>query len=172
MRRVRTWEYLRGLLFREGQEWKWTELSRHYPEKDWAQFTVDQILDFLGSQAWELVALDKAYDASGLPGPAHVYIFKRITEAQSELSEQQANERAAAELDAKLNMTVADLLLSVRATNCLESDGISTVRELVMRPDEELLAIHHFGESTLKEVKTKLAEHGLYLGMRLPSLSY
>jgi DNA-directed RNA polymerase subunit alpha len=71
-----------------------------------------------------------------------------------------------AELERKLNMSLAELELSVRATNCLESEGITTVRDLVNRTDEELLEVRNFGETTLKEVKTKLAERGLYLGMR------
>jgi DNA-directed RNA polymerase subunit alpha len=73
------------------------------------------------------------------------------------------------ELERKLNMSLAELELSVRATNCLESEGITTVRDLVIRTDEELLEVRNFGETTLKEVKAKLAEHGLHLGMKLPT---
>jgi DNA-directed RNA polymerase subunit alpha len=73
------------------------------------------------------------------------------------------------ELERKLNMSLAELDLSVRATNCLESEGITTVRELVMRGDEELLEVRNFGETTLREVKNKLAERGLHLGMKLPT---
>ena len=73
------------------------------------------------------------------------------------------------ELDRKLNMSLAELELSVRATNCLESEGITTVRDLVIRTDEELLEVRNFGETTLREVKNKLAERGLYLGMKLPA---
>ena len=60
------------------------------------------------------------------------------------------------ELERKLNMSLAELELSVRATNCLESEGITTVRDLVIRTDEELLEVRNFGETTLKEVKAKL----------------
>ncbi len=73
------------------------------------------------------------------------------------------------ELERKLNMSLAELELSVRATNCLESEGITTVRDLVIRSDEELLEVRNFGETTLKEVKAKLQERGLYLGMKLPA---
>ena len=73
------------------------------------------------------------------------------------------------ELERKLNMSLAELDLSVRATNCLESEGITTVRDLVMRSDEELLEVRNFGETTLKEVKIKLHERGLILGMKLPA---
>jgi DNA-directed RNA polymerase subunit alpha len=73
------------------------------------------------------------------------------------------------ELERKLNMSLAELELSVRATNCLESEGITTVRDLVIRNDDELLEVRNFGETTLKEVKAKLAERGLQLGMKLPT---
>jgi DNA-directed RNA polymerase subunit alpha len=71
------------------------------------------------------------------------------------------------EMDRKLNMSLAELELSVRATNCLESEGITTVRDLVIRGDEELLEVRNFGETTLKEVKQKLQERGLSLGMKI-----
>ncbi len=74
-----------------------------------------------------------------------------------------------AELEKKLNMSLAELELSVRATNCLETEGITTVRELVMRAEDELLEVRNFGETTLREVKAKLQERGLSLGMKLPS---
>src|SRR5438067_177006 len=73
------------------------------------------------------------------------------------------------DLERKLNMSLAELELSVRATNCLESEGITTVRDLVIRTDDELLEVRNFGETTLREVKAKLAERGLHLGMKLPS---
>ncbi len=73
------------------------------------------------------------------------------------------------ELERKLNMSLAELELSVRATNCLESEGIATVRDLVIRTEDELLEVRNFGETTLREVKQKLVERGLSLGMRLPS---
>ena len=75
---------------------------------------------------------------------------------------------ANAELDRKLNMSLAELDLSVRATNCLETEGITTVRELVLRSPEELLEVRNFGETTLREVRSKLEERGLTLGMRIP----
>ena len=74
-----------------------------------------------------------------------------------------------ADLERKLNMSLAELELSVRATNCLETEGITTVRELVMRAEDELLEVRNFGETTLREVKAKLQERGLSLGMKMPT---
>ena len=70
-----------------------------------------------------------------------------------------------AELERKLGMSLAELELSVRATNCLESEGITTVRDLVSRNEDQLLTVRNFGETTLKEVKAKLQEINLDLGM-------
>ncbi|TWT94667.1 DNA-directed RNA polymerase subunit alpha [Stieleria varia] len=74
-----------------------------------------------------------------------------------------------AQLEAKLNMTLAELRLSVRANNCLESENIQTVRDLVQRTEDQLLEVRNFGDTTLNEVREKLAQYGLHLGMRVPS---
>ncbi len=71
-------------------------------------------------------------------------------------------------LEQKLNMNLSDLKLSVRAGNCLESENIHTVRDLVQRSEDQLLEVRNFGETTLNEVREKLSELGLRLGMRLP----
>ena len=74
-------------------------------------------------------------------------------------------------LENKLNMSLAELKLSVRAMNCLESENINTVRDLVQRTEDQLLEVRNFGETTLNEVRDKLTELGLHLGMRLPRSS-
>ncbi len=71
--------------------------------------------------------------------------------------------------ESKLAMSLAELEFSVRAMNCLESVAIHTVRELVSRTEDELLEVRNFGETTLNEVREKLQNLGLRLGMRLPS---
>jgi DNA-directed RNA polymerase subunit alpha len=76
---------------------------------------------------------------------------------------------AEAQLEAKLNQRVMDLKLSVRANNCLESEGIRLVRDLVQRTEDQLLEVRNFGETTLSEVRETLASMGLHLGMRIPS---
>jgi DNA-directed RNA polymerase subunit alpha len=105
----------------------------------------------------------------------HLNPFITFAEPGPEMALDDRGEAAVAEggfdvdLDRKLNMSLAELELSVRATNCLESEGITTVRDLVSRNDEELLEVRNFGETTLREVKAKLAERGLNLGMKLPA---
>jgi DNA-directed RNA polymerase subunit alpha len=73
------------------------------------------------------------------------------------------------ELQSKLNQSVQELDLSVRANNCLESAKIQTVRDLVKKNDSDLLKVRSFGKTSLREVKRKLADMGLSLGMDLDS---
>ncbi|HEY1628268.1 MAG TPA: DNA-directed RNA polymerase subunit alpha [Tepidisphaeraceae bacterium] len=75
------------------------------------------------------------------------------------------------DLQHKLSMTVQELDLSVRANNCLESAKISTVRDLVRKTDQDLLKVRSFGKTSLREVKRRLADMGLSLGMDLDSAS-
>jgi DNA-directed RNA polymerase subunit alpha len=72
-------------------------------------------------------------------------------------------------LESKLTMSLAELNLSVRAGNCLETENIMTVRDLVTRSEDQLLEVRNFGETTLAEVQHKLRDLGLHLGMRLPA---
>ena len=76
---------------------------------------------------------------------------------------------ADAALESKLNLSLAELKLSVRAMNCLESENINTVRDLVSRTEDQLLEVRNFGDTTMTEVREKLTELGLHLGMRLPA---
>ena len=65
----------------------------------------------------------------------------------------------------KLSIPIADLELSVRAANCLESAKIGTVGELARCTEEQLLQLRSFGKTSLREVKRKLADFGLSLGL-------
>jgi DNA-directed RNA polymerase subunit alpha len=75
------------------------------------------------------------------------------------------------EWESRLSMNLSELKLSVRAGNCLESENILTVRDLVSYTEDQLLEVRNFGETTLSEVREKLQELGLHLGMRLPTSS-
>jgi DNA-directed RNA polymerase subunit alpha len=75
-----------------------------------------------------------------------------------------------AALESKLGLSLSELNLSVRASNCLESENIMTVRDLVTRTEDQLLEVRNFGETTLTEVRNKLRDLGLHLGMRLPQV--
>ncbi len=70
------------------------------------------------------------------------------------------------EMEAKLNTPIQELELSVRASNCLESVKVETVRQLVAMSEADLLKIRSFGKTSLREIKRKLADIGLELGMK------
>lgn len=71
------------------------------------------------------------------------------------------------ELRQKLERPISDLQLSVRASNCLETAKIVTIGDLVRCDEHTLLQLRSFGKTSLAEVKSKLTEHGLSLGMMI-----
>ncbi len=73
-------------------------------------------------------------------------------------------------LEAKLKKELVDLQLSGRAFRCLEQEGIRTLGELVQRTEDQLLELKNFGETSLNEVKDKLEQLGLHLGMKVPTI--
>jgi DNA-directed RNA polymerase subunit alpha len=66
-----------------------------------------------------------------------------------------------------LNMSVNEIELSVRAANCLNNANITTVGQLAMKTEAEMLKYRNFGKKSLNEIKEKLASLGLSLGMNL-----
>lgn len=64
---------------------------------------------------------------------------------------------------ANLNKPVSEMELSVRARKCLQWLGVSTLGELAMRSESELLAIKNFGQTSLQEIKRQLQLFGLSL---------
>ncbi len=91
-----------------------------------------------------------------------------------ELGTETVSEEAAAsvgvddELLRKLQMPLSEMDLSVRASNCLESARVQTVGELVSKSENDLLKLRSFGRTSLREVKKKLLDMGLDLGMAMP----
>lgn len=71
-------------------------------------------------------------------------------------------------LESRLDMSTAEIGLSVRTTNCLEECGIYTVRDLLNTPPERLLGISNFGEKTLEEVYKALESVKFYRQWRRP----
>jgi len=72
-----------------------------------------------------------------------------------------------AKLKKLLNMSVNEIELSVRAANCLNNANITTVGQLAMKTEQEMLKYRNFGKKSLNEIKEKLAGLGLALGMNI-----
>jgi DNA-directed RNA polymerase subunit alpha len=68
----------------------------------------------------------------------------------------------------RLDMSIAEMKLSVRTTNCLEETGIFTVRDLLQATPKRLLSITNFGEKTLEEVYLALEDLGFYRPGKTP----
>ncbi len=73
-----------------------------------------------------------------------------------------AADEHAKDLRERLEMSTAEIGLSVRTTNCLEERGIFTVHDLLQCTREDLLSISNFGEKTLDEVYKSLEGIGFY----------
>ncbi|MBN2023386.1 MAG: DNA-directed RNA polymerase subunit alpha [Pirellulales bacterium] len=69
---------------------------------------------------------------------------------------------SAEKLREKLDMSTAEIGLSVRTTNCLEEKGIFTVEDLLKCTRDDLLSISNFGEKTLEEVYKALEQHDFF----------
>lgn len=80
-----------------------------------------------------------------------------MTRVRLSMADQHAREMAE-----KLEMSTAEIGLSVRTTNCLEERGIFTVRDLLNCTRDDLLSISNFGAKTLEEVYKSLEGIGFY----------
>jgi DNA-directed RNA polymerase subunit alpha len=101
----------------------------------------------------------------------HINPFVQYFELGEQVVESGVSEEKKAldtELQRKLRMSVHEMELSVRSSNCLEADNIETVGQLVNRNEVDLLKIRSFGKTSLREVKRKLEDLGLSLGMNVP----
>ncbi len=66
-----------------------------------------------------------------------------------------------------LNMSVNEIELSVRAANCLNNANITTVGQLAMKTEQEMLKYRNFGKKSLNEIREKLSSLHLTLGMNI-----
>jgi len=98
----------------------------------------------------------------------HLDIFVDYDENAVDFEEapaEQSEENAA--LKKLLNMSVNEIELSVRAANCLNNANITTVGQLATKTEAEMLKYRNFGKKSLNEIKEKLVELGLGLGMNI-----
>jgi DNA-directed RNA polymerase subunit alpha len=106
-------------------------------------------------------------DAIGLAAKLlkdHMNIFINFEE-EPEVEEVKL-EKPTAVRNENLDRSVEELELSVRSYNCLKNANISTIRELVLKSEQEMLKTKNFGRKSLNEIKEILAAMGLSLGMK------
>jgi len=94
----------------------------------------------------------------------HLSIFinfdEEAAEDEGEIDEEEARIRAV------LDTPVEELELSVRSSNCLRNANIKTIGDLTRRTEEEIAKTRNFGKKSLQEIKEKLRDRNLSLGMK------
>lgn len=133
---------------------------------------VGQITDYdkLNLEVWTdgRVTPDEALKQSASILKHHLDVFDRVSEEQVEFeSESTEVSEEQNKLRKLLNMSVNEIELSVRAANCLNNANITTVGELAMKSEQEMLKYRNFGKKSLNEIKDKLEQLGLSLGMKI-----
>lgn len=96
----------------------------------------------------------------------HLDVFVGYDKNAVEFEEEQTRQDEEKEkLKKQLSMSVNEIELSVRAANCLNNANITTVGQLAMKTEQEMLKYRNFGKKSLNEIKDKLSALGLGLGM-------
>ncbi len=97
----------------------------------------------------------------------HLDVFINYDEDMLEFEQNEKNiDRDRDELRRKLNMSVNEIELSVRAANCLNNANILSVGQLAQKTEAEMLKYRNFGRKSLQEIQEKLKELGLTIGMK------
>ena len=97
----------------------------------------------------------------------HLDVFVNFNEDVIEFDETPAGvSEENMKLKKLLNMSVNEIELSVRAANCLNNANITTVGQLAQKTEAEMLKYRNFGKKSLNEIKDKLQQLGLGLGMK------
>ena len=98
----------------------------------------------------------------------HLDVFDEVSQDEVEFeSEGKEISEEQNRLRKLLNMSVNEIELSVRAANCLNNANITSVGELAMKSEQEMLKYRNFGKKSLNEIKDKLEQLGLSLGMKI-----
>lgn len=82
-------------------------------------------------------------------------------------SEFNESNRETSQLTTVLDAPISDLELSVRARNCLDGANLRTLHDLVCLSENEVMNLKNLGKTSLTEIKNKLSERGLSLGMEV-----
>ena len=91
----------------------------------------------------------------------HFTLFTDLSETMG--SKSTVVEKAEAQRDKVLELTIEELDLSVRSFNCLKRANINTVEDLISKTEDEMMKVRNLGRKSLEEVINKLAMMGLSL---------
>lgn len=93
---------------------------------------------------------------------SHLEIFSKINE-KPELDNSEEKEMEDLKIQSILNMSVDELELSARSSNCLKRAGIDKVNELLQKDMSELVQIKNFGKKSADEINMRLKQFNLAL---------
>ncbi|WP_286945111.1 DNA-directed RNA polymerase subunit alpha [Acetobacterium sp. UBA5834] len=91
----------------------------------------------------------------------HLNLFINLTEHATTVEIMVEKEES--EKERIREMSIEELELSVRSSNCLRRANIDTVEKLTQRSEEDMIKVRNLGRKSLNEIKHKLAEIGLSL---------
>jgi len=133
---------------------------------------VGQMTDYdrLHLEVWTdgRITPDEALKQSSAILRHHLDVFDEVSDLKVEFeTESREVSEEQNRLRKLLNMSVNEIELSVRAANCLNNANITSVGELAMKSEQEMLKYRNFGKKSLNEIKERLSQLGLSLGMKL-----
>jgi len=95
----------------------------------------------------------------------HLAVFGGVEEEEEDSTASLIQSKEDEELLHKLLQNIGEMELSVRAHNCLNNANIATLGELIQYSEAEMLKFRNFGQKSLNEIKEKIGEIELHLGM-------
>lgn len=126
---------------------------------------VGQVIDYdkLTMEVWTDASLspEEAVSLAAKILNEHLNLFINLTEHASTVEimvEKEENKK-----EKMLEMSIEELELSVRSSNCLRRANINTVEQLTQKSEEDMMKVRNLGKKSLNEIKRKLAEIGLGL---------
>jgi DNA-directed RNA polymerase subunit alpha len=98
------------------------------------------------------------------PNHSRARLFMKDVESARSMYYDEDGDRRGDRRSAVLEIPITDFELSVRSRNCLKKMNLRTVGDLLKTTEADLLAYKNFGETSLNEIKSLLAQKGLRLG--------
>ncbi|MDD3626106.1 MAG: DNA-directed RNA polymerase subunit alpha [bacterium] len=109
-----------------------------------------------------------AYSAKILKEQMNIFInFEEVEEEEPVIEPEHDEEKIVRLLEKSVN----ELELSKRPANCLKMANIKTLGDLVQKTHQDMMEFRNFGQKSLLEIKEKLAQYNLFLGMKIESSS-
>ncbi|MDI6704033.1 MAG: DNA-directed RNA polymerase subunit alpha [bacterium] len=96
----------------------------------------------------------------------HLKLFTHFKEPVEVEEREEEKDKELEKLKEVLRISVDELELSVRSSNCLRAANITTLGELALKTEQEMLKTRNFGKKSLHEIKEKLGMYNLTLGMK------